>query len=343
MTTTPATPAAPTEQVLRLLADGTTSQATAQQCGWPRTRVLAVINGHKDWLLDPATDKVYTPGKRTTAAPNFHPPTKPAAATPPQAAHTAHPAIAEDATTVLPVHAIDPHPGNIRTALGDLDELADSIRVHGILQPLVVARHPTRPGGYQLLAGHRRMAAAQMAGLRAVPVVIRGAVDPGTAIELMLIENCHRSDLGPMEKAQAFAKLRDRGYSQTHIAARTGISQSTVSYHLALMDLDDSSQERVRSGELGAGDAVAAVRKARQKDRQRQGGRVADYSWEPDYLTGNHPLAKKAQRLCAAREHTMRRRIGKTACGQCWETVIRADEQVVVKASLGATDTVASA
>lgn len=331
MTITPATPAAPTDEVLRLLADGTTSEATAEQCGWPRSRVLAVINGQRGWLLDPATDKVYMPGKTSPPQADFRP-TRPA-----QPATPAPPAMAEDATTVLPVHTIDPHPGNIRTALGDLDELADSIRVHGILQPLVVCRHPSRPGGYQLLAGHRRMAAAQMAGLRAVPVVIRSDVGDGAAIEVMLIENCHRADLSPMEKADAFAKLRDRGYSQTRIAARTGISQSTVSYHLALTDLDESSQERVRTGELGAGDAVAAVRKARQKTRKGQ-GRTADYSWEPDFLAGTHPLAKKAKRLCEAREHTMRRRIGKTACGQCWETVIRADEQVVVKAALGSSE-----
>lgn len=332
MNTKPATPAAPADQVLKLLADGTTSTATADQCGWPRSSVVALINGQRGWLLDPATDKIYLPGKTAVPQPTFRAPAKtaePAKTTP----AAAHPALAEDAITVLPVRSIDPHPGNIRTELGDLDELADSIRVHGILQPLVVARHPTRAGGYQLLAGHRRMAAAQMAGLRAVPVVVRGQVDAGTAIELMLIENCHRSDLGPIEKAQAFADLLKRGYSQSRIAERTGLSQSTVSYHLALMELDESSQEKVRSGELGAGDAVAAVRKARQKARKGQ-GRTADYTWEPDFLSGTHPLAKKAKRLCEAREHTMRRRIGKTACGQCWETVIRADEQVVVKASL---------
>lgn len=323
------TPPKAAEEVLRHLVAGKTTQQTADLTGWPRNRVVAVINGTKGWLLDPNTDQIYQPGRQGRTAPTvpFQKPAKPA-----HAATTAHPAVAEETTTVLPVHAIEPHPANIRAQLGDLTELADSIRAHNILQPLVVARHPSRPSGYQLLAGHRRMAAAQLAGLTAVPVVIRGDVDAGTAIELMLIENCHREGLTPMEKAEAFGKLRNCGLSQTQIAKRTGFHLASVNHYLALLDLDEASQEKVRSGELKVGDAIAAVRATRQKARKQE-GRTADWTWEPEYLAKTHPLAKKAKKLCEAREHTMRRRIGKTACGQCWETVIRADEQVVMRAS----------
>ncbi|MGP3914360.1 ParB/RepB/Spo0J family partition protein [Nonomuraea sp. 10N515B] len=235
-------------------------------------------------------------------------------------------------STDLPLDRIHDHPGNIRDNVGDVTELADSIRVHGILQPLTVQPHPTRPGHYQLLAGHRRRAAALAAGIANVPCVVRTDVDRATAIELMLVENVQRSDLGPIEKAEAYGKLRDdHGYSATKIAKKTGLAQSTVSYFLSLLELSPADRARVKSGELAVGDAIAGIRRKRKHARQA-GGEDRSWSWEPDYLTQTHPLAKKAARLCEAREHTTRRRIGQTACGQCWETVIRQDERVVIAA-----------
>ncbi|MQY07240.1 hypothetical protein [Actinomadura macrotermitis] len=104
-----------------------------------------------------------------------------------------------------------------------------------------------------------------------------------------------------------------------------------MSHHLALLELDESSRAQVRDGKVSATDAVAAVRRARRKSRAKNGS-TATWEWEPDFLAATHPLAVKARRLCDAREHTMRRRIGKTACGQCWETVIRQDERIVIAA-----------
>lgn len=235
--------------------------------------------------------------------------------------------------TVLRASRIHPHPSNVRESLGDLSELAASIRQHGILQPLVVTPDPNRDGEYRLLAGHRRLAAARKAGLDGVPAIVRHGVTDDRALELMLVENCQRADLNPMEKAEAMAALRHRGYTQAQIAERTGISASTVSYYLNLIVLAPETQQQVRSGRLAAADAVQAVRTVRRKDRQaRTGTKVNNYEWEPDYLSPTHPLAKKARKMCDARDHGMRRRIGKTACGQCWETVIRLDERVVVEA-----------
>lgn len=251
--------------------------------------------------------------------------------TAPAARQAARPAAAHtlaQRVTVLHVDKIQPNPANVREALGDLRELAASIRAHGILQPLIVQPHPRKNGTFQLLAGHRRLEAAIQAGLETVPVVIRHGVDEATALELMLVENCQRADLNPMDRAEALGALIRRGYSQTRIAERTGMSLSWVNYNLSLLDLDKASRERVRRGELGSTAAVTAVRRTRRTQAKKQGS-TADYSWEPDYLAATHPLAKKAGKLCDAREHTMRRRIGKTACGQCWETVIREDERLV--------------
>jgi ParB/RepB/Spo0J family partition protein len=231
----------------------------------------------------------------------------------------------------LDMSLIHPHPANVREDLGDLTELVDSLRAHGVLQPLVVRPHPRRSGEFELLAGHRRYAAAKLAGCDRVPVTVRHGVDDGQVLEVMLVENCQRRELGAMEKAEAMGALINRGYSAADISRKTGISASTVSYYLALLELDDDSRARVRTGQVTASDAVAAVRRTRKATRARAGS-DADFTWEPDYLAATHPQARKARKLCDARAHTMRRRIGKTACGQCWESVIRQDERVVVGA-----------
>lgn len=278
------------------------------------------------------------------------PPARQAPAPPPAAKPTPQPAVQErpdpapvrghDAitgtlTTDLPLDRIHDHPHNVRANLGDLTDLAASIRAQGLLQPVTVRPHPTKKGHYQLLAGHRRRAAALKAGLTTVPAVIRHDVDDAAVVEVMLVENVHRANLNPMEKAEALGRLRDQGYSGALISARTGIPQGSVSASLALLELDDASKERVRNGDLSMTDAVKAVRRLRKKAREARaaGSAVQAWAWEPDYLTKTHPLARKAARLCEAREHTTRRRIGQTACGQCWETVIRQDERVAIAAA----------
>jgi ParB family chromosome partitioning protein len=231
------------------------------------------------------------------------------------------------------VDRVHPHPRNIRSDLGDLTETTASVRVHGVLQPIVVQPHPEIAGAYQVLAGHRRLAAAKLAGRDQVPVVIRRPPPGVTAEELMLVENCHRRDLNPMDKAEAMGALRAGGRTAAQIARSTGLSESTVGHYLALLDLAPAAQAKVRSGELSAADAVAAVRRVRKRKRARDGKpAMGGGEWEPDHFATHHPLAKKARAMCEAREHSMRRRVGKIACGQCWETVIRADERTVTVA-----------
>jgi ParB family transcriptional regulator, chromosome partitioning protein len=329
--TTPKQPAH-RDQVLQLLTEGTTATRTAELTSWPRSSVVALINRQRGWLLDAQRDVVINfAGKSAPPAAAAPAPVK---TTPTPKRKPAPRSGSEPATRItdLPVDDIALNPNNIRGELGDLTDLAASIRRHGILQPVVVRLNPGSPHPWQLIAGHRRLAAAYLAGLDVVPAVIRTmAPSDDTAIELMLIENCHRENLTPMEKAAAFGQLRDLGHTQQVIANRTGFSLSSVNHYLLLLDLDDSSQERVRSGELKVGDAVRAVRRTRQKTRKKAGS-TADFRWEPDHLTGKHPLAKRAQRLCDGQQHTMRRRIGEVACGHCWETAIRQDERTVIAA-----------
>lgn len=233
----------------------------------------------------------------------------------------------------LDLYLVHPHPSNPRGSLGDLTELVESIRKHGILQPLTVRPHPTRVGHYEIVAGHRRYAAALLAGLDRVPVVVRGgAAGEGKVLELMLTENLHRLDLNPMDKAEAMGKLIRLGYKAAEIAENAAISPPTVSYHLALLELDERSREKVRSGQLAAADAVKAVRRARRERRGKvrvAGGKVAaeKRGGQPEHFSDRHPLSGKAEQLCDESGHPRQRRVGKTACGGCWETVIRQDER----------------
>lgn len=224
------------------------------------------------------------------------------------------------------ISRVHPHPRNPRSELGDLEETAASITAHGILQPLMVEPMPGMPGHWRVIGGHRRLAAAKAAGLQAVPITVREP-DGAEPEELMLIENCHRRDLSVMDKAEAMGALKSKGYSVAKIAKSTGFAEATVYSYTALLDLDDRTRRMVRDGRLSAADALAGVRAVRKKQRKKAGKPAVGPFWEPDYFNGTHPLARKAAQLCDAREHTARRRVGKVACGQCWETVIRQDER----------------
>lgn len=233
--------------------------------------------------------------------------------------------IPKQSVTHLPVLSLVPHPGNIRNNIGDVDELALSIREQGIIQPIVVTEHPTKLGKWLILAGHRRKAAAERAGLAQVPCVIRhGQHDDVDQIALMLVENCQRRDLGPVEKAEAIGALMNRGLSQTDVARRIGLTPATVNYYAALLELDEEDREAVRGGDLLTTDAIAAVRQERMARRQANGEAVRGrpVQVEPHHFRKSHPLAGHVAERC---DHTTRTKVGSVGCGQCWEAVIRED------------------
>ena len=280
--------------------------------------------------------------RRTDGLPGWHPlPSRPVAAAPvPDVPDPEPPAPAPEPANVALISRIFPHPSNVRDDLGDLAGITDSVKAHGILQPLLVQPHPQKDGCYIVLAGHRRLEAARRAGLQEVPVTIRHGVKYETALELMLVENLQRADLNPMDKAEAMGQLKMRGHSVIRIAEAIGLSDAAVYQYLALLELDQSSREKVRAGELTKSDAFEAVTRTRKRRRAAGGMKnrsaAVASTWEPDHFTWDHPLARKAAGLCAGRDHTMRRRIGRVACGECFETVIRADERVVCETLGGA-------
>jgi ParB family chromosome partitioning protein len=133
-----------------------------------------------------------------------------------------------------------------------LQSLADSIRAHGIVQPLLVRR---RDGGYELIAGERRWRAAKLAGISRVPVVVKEVPDDNL-LEIALIENIQRENLNPIEEAQAYKKLIETvGLTQESLASRVGRDRSYITNYLRLLRLPDDVQQLVKEGRLSTGHA----------------------------------------------------------------------------------------
>jgi ParB family transcriptional regulator, chromosome partitioning protein len=142
-----------------------------------------------------------------------------------------------------------------------LEELAGSIREHGVLEPILVRRAGT---GYAIVAGERRWRAAQRAGLREIPALLREANDL-ESFELALVENLQRADLNAMEEAEAFDALtRDHGLTQEQVAERVGKERSTVANAMRLLKLPADVRDQVRAGalEMGHARALLALEKA---------------------------------------------------------------------------------
>jgi ParB family chromosome partitioning protein len=160
------------------------------------------------------------------------------------------------------VDLIAPNPHQPRSVFdaAALTELAESIKEHGVIQPLIVSR-PKTPGSapYQLIAGERRLLASRQAGLKRVPVIVREASEL-SSMELALVENLQRQDLGPLEEAFAFRRLSDEfNLTQEAVATRVGRSRSSVANSLRLLALSDELQTSLAQGEITAGHARALL------------------------------------------------------------------------------------
>lgn len=173
----------------------------------------------------------------------------------PPAAPPAEPAQASDhAVATLPIDAIDANPLQPRRVFQSerLEELAQSIRANGIIQPLVVRRTGDR---YQLIAGERRWRAARLAGLAAVPAIVQDFPDD-RLLEITLIENIQREDLNPIETAQAFERLsRELHLNHEEIGRRTGKDRTTITNLLRLLQLPADLQQLVAERRLSPGHA----------------------------------------------------------------------------------------
>jgi ParB family chromosome partitioning protein len=151
----------------------------------------------------------------------------------------------------------NPRQPRVQFDAGEMDELAASIREHGIIQPLIVS--PARGGNFTLIAGERRLQAAKLAGLKTVPVIVRQASDR-QLLELALIENVQRADLNPLEEAEAYHHLvQDFGLSQEQVAERVGKSRVAVTNTLRLLGLSQKVKQALVDGLITEGHARALL------------------------------------------------------------------------------------
>lgn len=181
------------------------------------------------------------------------------------------PSAAAAADGKVPIELIVANPKNPRRrfAESELADLAQSIREHGIVQPVVV-RPAKQPGQYELIAGERRWRASQLAGLAELPVIIRDVSDR-MALELAIVENVQRSDLNPLEEAEGYQQLIDEhNYTQADLGQVIGKSRSHVANTLRLLKLPDPLRELLANGALSAGHARTLVTAADPEDLARR-------------------------------------------------------------------------
>ena len=182
----------------------------------------------------------------------------------------------ESAFRLLPLHRVEPNPEQPRQDFDqeELEALAESIRQHGILQPLTVRE--TGDGYYQIVAGERRWRAARMAQLSDVPALVVEA-DNKKAMELALIENLQRQDLNCVEEAQGYHSLiQEFGLTQEEAASRVGKSRPAVANALRLLGLDEKVLEMLRTGTLTAGHAKAILMLKSEKKQLEAAQKIAN-------------------------------------------------------------------
>ena len=183
-------------------------------------------------------------------------------------------AVESSAYQILPIYKVEPNPDQPRRDFDEeeLQALADSISVHGVIQPLTVRQMPT--GYYQIIAGERRWRAARLANLSEIPVVIVEA-DDKKAMELALIENLQRQDLNPVEEALGYqALIEEYGLTQEEAAGRVGKSRPAVANALRLLGLSPAVLEKLKNGELSAGHARAILTLKTEKKQQEAAKKI---------------------------------------------------------------------
>lgn len=297
-------------RILQLLLEGRTMGQVAQMTAQTRTRVESVAAQY-EW---PDQDRV----RDAVAAllDDEDTPTEPAAA---------HGVTSGRELVAVPVSELHADPDNPREGLSGIEELAESIEANGLLQPIIARR---RGGRLIVVAGHRRLAAVQLLRWGRVEVVVTRDMAPDHVLQAMLVENGQRAGLDPIEEARALARLKAQtGETGVALGRRIGRSQGHVDGRLALLALSPSDQDLVRAGQL-------PIQQAVDKARIEAGTAGAERpSW---HLGVSHSLASKARGRCR-KVHGRARLVGGVACGECWETVIRADERTTLHTHSAAT------
>jgi ParB family chromosome partitioning protein len=190
---------------------------------------------------------------------------------------------------LVPIDQVDPNPDQPRQVMGDLSELMASVAEKGIIEPLIVRQ---RGGRYQIVAGERRYQAAVQVGLRELPIVIRD-VDDNEIIEVALVENIQRKDLGPFEEAEALHSLAERcGYTHEDLAKRLGKSRTSITESLALAGMPVAVRNLCRLADISSKSLLLQV--VRQQDPQKMVALV-------EQLTRDGQVTREQARKATAR------------------------------------------
>ena len=218
---------------------------------------------------------------------------------------------------------IVPNPHQPRAAFSEesLRELVESVREHGVIQPLIVSAGES-PGVYQLIAGERRLRAAKLAGLARVPVVVKEAAER-ELLELALVENLQREDLNALEEAQAYRRLADDfGLTQEAIASRVGRSRTAVANSMRLLGLGEELKGSLAGGEISEGHARALLGLDSEAARREAWRQVVDRAltvrqteelvrhWSNARQPGARPKARGRNPETAALEDRLRTALG---------------------------------
>lgn len=167
----------------------------------------------------------------------------------------------------LPIELLKPHPKNPRKDVGDVTELAESIKANGIFQPLTVLPGDTIDG-YTVVIGHRRLAAAKLAGLETVPCNVAEMTEQ-EQVSTMLLENMQRNDLTVYEQAQGFQMMLDLGETEQSIAEKTGFSKTTIKHRVKLLELDKAEFEKSQERQPAMADYIELEKISDPKERNK--------------------------------------------------------------------------
>lgn len=236
----------------------------------------------------------------------------------------------------IPVERLHPGKDNPREDPGDITALTEQIKRQGLKQPILVV---PRPGSeeFDIEDGWRRYLAMRdwATEIPAVVVPYQQAENKSVrAVYTALVTDVGKKPLNQIERAKGFQRLqKEFGFTATEIGRQVGLSTSTVTNSLMLMELAPVTQQMIIDKKVSAADAQQLLKQYRAKRRRKEGKPAIGPVWEPDWFTANHPIAKKAEKLCDSRDHNMRRRIGKVACGQCWQSCIEQDYELVLQAA----------
>jgi len=203
----------------------------------------------------------------------------------------------------IPLDQIAPNPMQPRQTFDKerLTELAESLKVNGIIQPLVVRRNGA---GYTIVAGERRYRAAHLAALARVPAVIMDDIDDIRTLELALVENIHREDLNPLELAEAYRRLIDKcGLTQNDLAVRVGRSRAAVANHLRLLALPDSIKRLIADGRLTEGHARAILALDNEAQMLETADRIVSNSLSVREVEKSTAHKRRKRRLIPKRLH----------------------------------------